>query len=59
MPLTQPAGTELFLSKQGGMFVPVILVDIQTLDCVEHGSQAQTSARSTTTGMFRTAAFAS
>jgi phage-related protein len=32
MPITQPAGTELFLSKQGGMFVPVILLDIQTLD---------------------------
>lgn len=32
MPLTQPAGTELFLSKQGGSFVPVVLLDIQTLD---------------------------
>jgi phage-related protein len=32
MPITQPAGTELFLSKQGGSFVPVLLVDIQTLD---------------------------
>jgi phage-related protein len=32
MPIVQPAGTELFLSKQGGMFVPVVLLDIQTLD---------------------------
>jgi len=32
MPRTLPAGTEAFLSKQGGMFVPVILLDIQTLD---------------------------
>jgi hypothetical protein len=36
MPITQPAGTELFLSKQGGSFVPVILVDIQTLDGTQY-----------------------
>jgi hypothetical protein len=32
MPITQPAGTELFLSKQGGSVVPVVLLDIETLD---------------------------
>jgi Tfp pilus assembly protein FimT len=36
MPIVQPAGTELFLSKQGGMFVPVILLDIQTLDGTQY-----------------------
>ena len=36
MPITQPAGTELFLSKRGGSFVPVVLVDIQTLDGTQY-----------------------
>jgi hypothetical protein len=36
MPIIQPAGTEAFLAKQGGMFVPVILVDIQTLDGTQY-----------------------
>jgi hypothetical protein len=36
MPRTQPAGTETFLSKQGGMFVPVVLLDIQTLDGAQY-----------------------
>ena len=36
MPRTLPAGTEAFLARQGGMFVPVILVDIQTLDGTQY-----------------------
>jgi phage-related protein len=36
MPRTLPAGTEAFLAKQGGMFVPIILLDIQTLDGTQY-----------------------
>lgn len=36
MPIAQLAGTELFLSRQGGAFVPTILVDIQTLDGTQY-----------------------
>jgi hypothetical protein len=36
MPITQPAGTETFLAKQSGMFVPVVLLDIQTLDGTQY-----------------------
>lgn len=36
MPRTLPAGTEAFLSRQGGMFMPIILVDIQTLDGTQY-----------------------
>ena len=32
MPRTLPAGTETFLARQGSSFMPVLLVDIQTLD---------------------------
>jgi phage-related protein len=36
MPRTLPAGTEAFLARQGGMFVPVVLVDIQTIDGTQY-----------------------
>jgi phage-related protein len=36
MPRTLPAGTETFLARQGGMFVPIVLVDIQTLDGTQY-----------------------
>src|SRR5437867_3193137 len=36
MPRTLPAGTEAFLAKQGGMFVPIVLLDIQTLDGMQY-----------------------
>jgi phage-related protein len=32
MPVTQPAGTEAFIAKQGASFMPILLLDIQTLD---------------------------
>lgn len=35
-PRTLPPGTEAFLARQGGMFVPIILVDIQTLDGTQY-----------------------
>jgi phage-related protein len=36
MPRTLPAGTENWLAKQGGSFVPVVLVDIQTIDGTQY-----------------------
>jgi hypothetical protein len=36
MPRTLPSGTETFLARQGGMFVPILLVDIQTLDGTQY-----------------------
>lgn len=36
MPRTLPAGTEIFLSRQGGSFMPILLVDIQTLDGTQY-----------------------